>query len=883
MASEGKREPNNEGGIKLSADVKPFVPKYAVLNVAWSESSGACVFPNFATTCYPFVQELPVTEQKAYTEDVSLGSSSPFSSQYSSPDTAVDHQCTSSHSSVSPQSVCSVPGSQYDYNHPKYYSNVRIVKSRNEQICSLPQETKSLFKKGTTCDEQKLNNKGIEGNSSSVIKPVQGSHQISTHTEGSSKSEIYPKRADRKPKTNRKNVSPSKPEFELKLLDFPKLQGSENSDIPELQKQPKWGPLSSTASDISLLREVVKPTLSKEELVVKAETATSEPENDANSPSSTRELSWTPMGYVVRPTPNEAPTLKNVTTLINTKKNGSSVTPKKVTASFSSPEVLTTNAYNKEKQIARNHKKTKPNNVCEIDQEEMKKNKKKKKKPKANYETLMVQEPPRIEDIEEFPDLAVASERKNKLEPPKCFSKHQPEDSEELVSHTLTSDRRNGLQSSKFHSKQQPETATKKFGKKSQIPVKLDLGGMLAALEKKQHSQNSKQSSKPVVVSVGAVPVLSKELATSVKNHRLNQVMSPHNPLDSSSPLIKKGKQREIPKAKKPTSLKKIILKEREERKQKHLLEQLSVPAFAQRVEQDSVHNNQSPDQVTQSDFEQIEETEESVTESSTAEVENTSEKPLDSHALQHDSEVHPIISQPVSPFPKIHSRRFRDYCSQMLSKEVDDCVMDLLKELVRFQDRMYQKDPVKAKTKRRLVMGLREVLKHLKLKKLKCVIISPNCEKSKSKGGLDETLHTIIDYACEQNVPFVFALNRKALGRSVNKVVPVSVVGIFSYDGAQDQFHKMIELTMEARQAYKVMLSTLKEGTEALESENPISPLLTPQVESCSSEPSKTTDTTKDEEPNYIKIWKKNLEEYNPYALELEQNSTPEMLNLNL
>lgn len=70
-----------------------------------------------------------------------------------------------------------------------------------------------------------------------------------------------------------------------------------------------------------------------------------------------------------------------------------------------------------------------------------------------------------------------------------------------------------------------------------------------------------------------------------------------------------------------------------------------------------------------------------------------------------------------------------------MLSKEVDACVTGLLKELVRFQDRMYQKDPVKAKTKRRLVLGLREVLKHLKLRKLKCIIISPNCEKTQSKG----------------------------------------------------------------------------------------------------------------------------------------------------
>lgn len=52
--------------------------------------------------------------------------------------------------------------------------------------------------------------------------------------------------------------------------------------------------------------------------------------------------------------------------------------------------------------------------------------------------------------------------------------------------------------------------------------------------------------------------------------------------------------------------------------------------------------------------------------------------------------------------------------------------------------------------------------------------------------GGLDEALYTIIDTCREQGVPFVFALSRKALGRCVNKAVPVSLVGIFNYDGAQ-------------------------------------------------------------------------------------------------
>lgn len=54
------------------------------------------------------------------------------------------------------------------------------------------------------------------------------------------------------------------------------------------------------------------------------------------------------------------------------------------------------------------------------------------------------------------------------------------------------------------------------------------------------------------------MPVLSRDTTSGKKGHHLSQVKTPHNPLDSSAPLMKKGKQREVPKAKKPTSLKKV-------------------------------------------------------------------------------------------------------------------------------------------------------------------------------------------------------------------------------------------------------------------------------------------------------------------------------------
>ncbi|XP_036275979.1 selenocysteine insertion sequence-binding protein 2 isoform X21 [Pipistrellus kuhlii] len=519
--------------------------------------------------------------------------------------------------------------------------------------------------------------------------------------------------------------------------------------------------------------------------------------------------------------------------------------------SKSSSQVLSPDpSYNRENPIVHSAKKSKASQGGDSEQNEAsRKTKKKKEKFNSKYEAHTAQEPPRIEDAEEFPILAVASERRD----------------------------RDRVESRKCQSKQQPQSNFKS-GKKSQTPVQLDLGGMLTALEKKQHSQNAKQSSKPVVFSVGAVPVLSKEAPSGKKGHRASQVKTPHNPLDSSAPLTKKGKQREVPRAKKPTSLKKIILKEREERKQQRLQENAVSPALAG----DEAQETESGDDLA---LEQGEPAAPQVlccdllfcdapggaeaSMWSSPAGESQSEEPL-------GAEIHKEAETSLAPegasCPKIHSRRFRDYCSQVLSKEVDACVAELLKELVRFQDRMYQKDPVKAKTKRRLVLGLREVLKHLKLRKLKCVIISPNCEKIQSKGGLDDTLHTIIDSACEQNIPFVFALNRKALGRSLNKAVPVSVVGIFSYDGAQDQFHKMVELTMAAREAYKAMLETTRQE-----------PAQSPSGATEGGPPASPTT----EEPHYMEIWRKHLESYSQCAQQqLEESleaSTSQMMNLNL
>ncbi|NXK12583.1 SEBP2 protein, partial [Herpetotheres cachinnans] len=857
-------------GIRLSAEVKPFVPKHEVVTVAWSEPSEACVFPRFLTTCYPFIQEPSL--------DNVLGD--PAFHEYSS--------CSYSPDVVA--NVYPVAGSQYHSNSSTQNNGSGIVSESAEQTYPIRQESKTLSKQRRSKEgEKKLDKKRHDGDDSSVRIVNRTSFQTSACSRDSVKPDRFNKTTNEKSTQSPKPESLPVPAFEATILDFHKSQSLGSSEV--LNGQHESGPVCSAESNITCLSQ---PQMS---LLLNTEEYTSVESKASSKTSNETVVSLIPSSFERRgkylcislfipmalpETPADGSAQPHVSWAMVL-----SQPPKKIVSSPASEGL----SRGKAKQDSEAKSETK-NDASETEPEEgsEKKKKKKKKKKKTKSPTDLekpqntIQEPPRIEDAEEFPDLAAASDRRNRLgsqKPSFTLVRKQseirvPEEPWYSWSPVLNGapkvDGLSGKQaSSSVLERKKIQETSRSSDKKSQIPVQLDLGGMLAVLEQKQQTEKSKPSSKPVVFSVGgAIPLLSKEPATATRSHCLNQEKMPHNPLDSSAPLVKKGKQREVPKAKRPTPLKKIILKEREQRKQQHLLEQTAVP-------KDEDNICQSAENITEDEM-LLQDSQAAVP------VTQVAEGFLESTGMKESTEGSMTSKQLTSRLPKIHSRNFRDYCSQVLSKEVDSCVTDLLKELVRFQDRLYQKDPVKAKIKRRLVMGLREVLKHLKLKKLKCVIISPNCEKIQSKGGLDETLHNIIDCACEQNIPFVFALNRKALGRCVNKAVPVSVVGIFSYDGAQDHFHRMVQLTTEARKAYKDMIAALEKEAEGGLRETQPSISTTEYEKNGLSEMGKTSFKDSDEDvPNYIKIWKRKLEEeYNPYALELQESGTTDMVIVN-
>lgn len=457
-------------------------------------------------------------------------------------------------------------------------------------------------------------------------------------------------------------------------------------------------------------------------------------------------------------------------------------------------------------------------------------------------------EPLYFQDEEEFPDLAtVSNPQRNKSEQvqlklPKPLLDNLPENSPINIVQTpipittsvpkrAKSQRKKALAAAlataqeyseiSMEQKKLQEALTKAAGKKSRTPVQLDLGDMLAALEKQQQAMKARQlnNTKPLSYTVGTTSMFhNKDVVT--KGVIKTPYTPPHNMLDSTAPRIKRGKEREVPKVKRPTALKKVILKEREVKKAKLSVDQ---PTGAEEQPDDDLNFT---DTLTQ---EMVSQEENGLSMPSDASLSPASQNsPYSITPVSQGSPASSGIGSPMatSAITKIHSRRFREYCNQVLNKEIDESVTLLLQELVRFQERVYQKEPTKAKSKRRLVMGLREVTKHMKLNKIRCVIISPNCEKIQAKGGLDEALYNVIAMAREQEIPFVFALGRKALGRCVNKLVPVSVVGIFNYSGAEGLFNRLVSLTEEARRAYKEMVSALEQeqAEEALKNVKKVS-----------------------------------------------------------
>lgn len=128
-----------------------------------------------------------------------------------------------------------------------------------------------------------------------------------------------------------------------------------------------------------------------------------------------------------------------------------------------------------------------------------------------------------------------------------------------------------------------------------------------------------------------------------------------------------------------------------------------------------------------------------------------------------------------------------RAYATKIDNEQAVPLLIEMLGELMRLQER--SKDDKNARARRRLVMGLREVARGIRAHKVKMVIMANNLDEY---GAIDTKLQEILDLARAEELPVIFEMNKRKLGKALGKTIKVSVVGIQNADGAHEQFKKL-------------------------------------------------------------------------------------------
>ncbi|XP_023307062.2 selenocysteine insertion sequence-binding protein 2 [Lucilia cuprina] len=155
----------------------------------------------------------------------------------------------------------------------------------------------------------------------------------------------------------------------------------------------------------------------------------------------------------------------------------------------------------------------------------------------------------------------------------------------------------------------------------------------------------------------------------------------------------------------------------------------------------------------------------------------------------------------------RLHSNRFREYCNCCTTPELKEHCEQLIRELNHFQRRAYAQNQIKARAHKRFVIGFHQVQNYLRINKIKLVIIATDCEHTEGDVTLDATIENIKTICHDQQIPVVFAFQRRQMAYFLYKKASVSCMGILDYDGARETYAKVIEALKQAREMYESLV----------------------------------------------------------------------------
>ncbi|XP_058823577.1 selenocysteine insertion sequence-binding protein 2 [Topomyia yanbarensis] len=280
-------------------------------------------------------------------------------------------------------------------------------------------------------------------------------------------------------------------------------------------------------------------------------------------------------------------------------------------------------------------------------------------------------------------------------------------------------------------------------------------------------------------------------------------VLTPVVPIAITQPMVlHKGKQREVPKEKKLSRLKKDIVNNRKI-KQEGASAGSGEQTVGEEQESKATVNGEQPTDIKV----------QPVQKHPTKQAVSPFLKAIERCCSNEDAvppcvgseeyrDGFPALNDTVKTVDRIqHSRAFRSYCDHLITDELRTHSETLVTKLFQFQATAYGKNPIKAVSNKRYCVGFNEILKYMETRKVKLVLIAPDLEPNDSIDQLVERVKSI----CRQGrVPYVFGVKRRKLGFYLMKKVPVSCLGVLSYSGADETVKRMLEIVDQERVNYR-------------------------------------------------------------------------------
>ncbi|KXS16090.1 hypothetical protein M427DRAFT_495762 [Gonapodya prolifera JEL478] len=156
-------------------------------------------------------------------------------------------------------------------------------------------------------------------------------------------------------------------------------------------------------------------------------------------------------------------------------------------------------------------------------------------------------------------------------------------------------------------------------------------------------------------------------------------------------------------------------------------------------------------------------------------------------------------------------------YVTQIASEELDSSVSALLTKLAQFQLRQVQTNPTKAKSRRRLILGLRETTRHLRRgKPMKCVIVARNVEEALGDASPKTLLSELLDLCHSRTIPVVFAMTRRQLSTVArsNHRIAFAAVAVASSDGADEDLRTVLRHADHAADVWRVQFAKAQDSS---------------------------------------------------------------------